>query len=292
MSLLQNLQQEDVDEELCNMLENSLKEIEETLVHLEDETLFKGKYDDCNGFLAINAGAGGTESCDWVEMLYRMYGRWVDKKGWKFREVDRVQGESAGLRKIVLYIEGENVYGQLKQERGIHRLVRKSPFDANNRRHTTFAAVYAMPEIEEEEQQAISPDQLEITMSRSSGAGGQHVNTKDTAVRIKHLPTGIMVQSQQERSQAQNKEIAMKFLQARLGEKLRVEREDLLNKIAGSKMDASWGNHVRSYVFDPYTLVKDLRSGHSTADVQSMMNGDLLDDFIMSVLKKERVNDE
>ncbi|MGE5197767.1 MAG: peptide chain release factor 2 [Deltaproteobacteria bacterium] len=259
---------------------------------LEFKTLLSGEFDKSSAILSINAGAGGTESCDWVSMLFRMYSRWAESRSYSIKTIDVLFGEEAGIKNITAMIEGDYVYGYLKAERGVHRLVRISPFDANKRRHTSFASVDVIPEIEEEIGLKIEEKDLRIDVFRSSGAGGQSVNTTDSAVRITHVPTGITVQCQNERSQYQNKQTAMKILKARLYEFERKKKEEELLKQYGSdKKKIEWGSQIRSYVMHPYSLVKDHRTDYETGDVSKIMNGGL-DELIEAYLKLQKTQNK
>jgi peptide chain release factor 2 len=251
---------------------------------LELDTLLSGEYDSSSAILEINAGAGGTESCDWVDILLRMYLRWAERRGYSAEVVSTVPGDVAGLKSVTVMINGRNAYGYLKHERGVHRLVRISPFDANKRRHTTFAAVDLIPELDDDVAVDINPDELKIDTYRSSGAGGQHVNKTDSAVRITHIPTGIVVTCQNERSQHKNREVAMKVLAARLAEVHRAQSDKRMAELRGDLRAIEWGSQIRSYVFQPYTMVKDHRTGHETGDVVRVMDGDI-DDFIQAELR-------
>ncbi len=244
-------------------------------------------YDDHNAIITIHSGAGGTESCDWVAMLLRMYVKWAEKEKFKFRVVDTNPGEEAGIKWVTAIVEGKNAYGLLKSEKGIHRLVRISPFDSNHRRHTSFASVEVLPDIEKDIEIEINEKDLKIEVFRAGGAGGQHVNKSSTAIRITHLPTGIIAQCQDERSQFQNKENAMKVLKARLFEKMQREQKEKLKKIQGEQKEIAWGNQIRNYIFHPYNLVKDLRSGIETSNTQAVMNGDITD-FMWAYLRWEK----
>lgn len=273
------------EESLVNEMMDELSAIESTLEDLEVKKMLSGEMDDKNCFLSINAGAGGTESCDWVHMLSRMYERWASKRGWKIEEVDMVPGEVAGIKSITYRLQGDYAYGYAKAEKGVHRLVRISPFDSNARRHTSFASVDITPEITDTIKIDIRPEELRVDTFRASGAGGQHVNRTDSAVRITHLPTNIVVSCQSQRSQIQNRETCMQMLKAKLYEKEVREREDKLRELGGEKKDIAWGSQIRSYVFQPYTLVKDTRTKHETGNIQAVMDGDL-DGFIKSYLKE------
>lgn len=259
-----------------------LEHVREELIRLETQaagleiqSILSGPFDRNNAILSINAGAGGTESCDWANMLLRMYTRWADDNNCKVKVLDIFAGEEAGIKNATLSIEGDTAYGYLKGEKGVHRLVRISPFDANKRRHTSFASVDVIPEVEEDTEVEINTEDLRIDIYRSSGPGGQSVNTADSAVRITHLPTGIVVQCQNERSQQQNRHTAMKLLRARLYELKCKEQEEKMAKEYGEKKRIEWGSQIRSYVMHPYTLVKDHRTGVETGNVARVMDGDL-----------------
>jgi len=241
-------------------------------------------HDHCNAYLSIYAGAGGTESCDWVSMLFRMYSRWVEKSGYTLSLIDILPGEEAGIKRVTVLIKGDYVYGYLKSEIGVHRLVRISPFDANARRHTSFAAVDALPEIEEEEEIEINENELRVDTYRASGAGGQHVNKTSSAVRITHLPTGIVVQCQSERSQHQNRRVALSMLKAKMCQIKEAEREKELSAAYDEKGEIAWGHQIRSYVLQPYSLVKDLRTGKETGNTQAVLDGEI-DEFMETYLK-------
>ena len=268
---------EDIPEDELNKLQ---KEIEE----LEIDTLFKGKYDGNNCYLEIHPGAGGTESCDWANMLLRMYERFLDKNGYTYKEIDKQDGDEAGIKSVTLFIEGNYPYGYLKNEKGVHRLVRISPFDAGKRRHTSFASVNVVPEFNNEINIEIKEDDLKIDVYHSSGAGGQSVNTSNSAVRITHLPTKTVVTCQTERSQLRNKEIAMQLLKNKLYEQTLAKQEETLKDITGVNTDISFGNQIRSYILEPYKLVKDHRSKYEDNEPLKVLDGELLD-IIKSVLK-------
>ncbi len=267
-------------EQITGELNSLTKEVDA----LEVQTVLSGEFDKNNAILSINAGAGGTESCDWANMLLRMYSRFADIKNFKVKMLDILPGEEAGIKNVTLRIEGAMAYGLLKSEKGVHRLVRISPFDANKRRHTSFASVDIIPEIEDDITIEITPDDLRIDIYRSSGPGGQSVNTTDSAVRITHLSSGIVVQCQNERSQLQNRQTAMKVLRARLYEKKRKEQDDKMAVEYGEKQKIEWGSQIRSYVMHPYTMVKDHRTDAETGNVAKVMDGDITL-FIESYLK-------
>lgn len=273
------------DADLLQELLVELKEIEEELAELETRKMLSGELDNKNCFITINAGAGGTESCDWAQMLHRMYTRWAQRRGWKVEQVDYLDGEVAGIKNATIKIIGPFAYGYAKAEKGVHRLVRISPFDSNAKRHTSFASVEITPEIEDDIQVEIKPEDVRVDTYRSSGAGGQHVNKTDSAVRLTHIPTNIVVTCQNQRSQLQNKETCFKMLRSRLYELEVFEREQKLRKESGEKKEIGWGNQIRNYVFQPYSLVKDTRTGHQEGDVQKVMDGDI-DPFIIMYLKE------
>jgi peptide chain release factor 2 len=269
-----------------DQLVQELQAIDKKLADLEIRKMLSGELDAKNCYLSINAGAGGTEACDWASMLVRMYQRWIAKRGWKMEILDFVEGEVAGIKNLTLKVSGPFAYGYCKAERGVHRLVRISPFDANARRHTSFASVDVTPEIDDAIAIDIKPDHLRIDTFRASGAGGQHVNRTDSAVRITHIPTGFVVSCQSERSQISNRETCMKMLRAKLYEKELFERESKLKEIAGEKKEIAWGSQIRNYVFQPYTLVKDTRTKYEVGNIDKVMDGELLDDFINAYLKE------
>jgi peptide chain release factor 2 len=277
---------EEGDDSTFAELTAEVPDIEKAVHTAELTTLLSGEYDTCNAILSIHAGAGGTESQDWVDILLRMYLRWAEDKKFKPQILDQMPGEEAGTKSVVVLIEAPNAYGFLRAERGIHRLVRISPFDANKRRHTSFAAVDVLPEIDDDSEIDINPDDLKIDTYRASGAGGQHVNKTSSAVRITHMPTGIVVQCQNERSQHKNKDMAMKILKSRIFERRRQEQEAKVSKIKGEMKDIAWGSQIRSYVFQPYTMVKDLRTREETGNINAVMNGEI-DQFIWAYLERE-----
>ena len=266
-------------------LTQELSAIEKEVAQLEVRKMLSHELDKNNCFLSINAGAGGTEACDWAEMLLRMYQRWASRRGFKVEVVDVLEGEVAGIRNVTLRLAGDYAYGYAKAEKGVHRLVRISPFDSNARRHTSFAAVDVSPEISDDIEVEVRPEDLRIDTYRASGAGGQHVNKTDSAVRITHLPSGIIVSSQQQRSQTQNKEACMKMLRSKIYEQKVEERQKKIEEIGGEKKEIGWGSQIRSYVFQPYTLVKDNRTKVEVGNVQAVMDGEI-DDFINAYLKE------
>ncbi len=284
---LYHLAAEEREESLEPEIVDSIRSLSSKVNSLETLSLYTGKNDDANAYLTIHAGAGGTEACDWVSMLLRMYLRWAESKEYDTEVVDLLPGEEAGVKSVTAYFKGPHAYGNLRTEIGIHRLVRISPFDANSRRHTSFASVFCTPEVAEDIEIDIEPKDLRVDTYRSQGAGGQHVNKTDSAVRITHLPTGIVAQCQNERSQHKNKDMAMKILRSKLYEHYEELREKKRQEQEMNKKDISWGNQIRSYVFQPYTMVKDLRTGVEVGNVQAVMDGDL-DQFIEAALK-ERV---
>lgn len=251
---------------------------------LELEILLSGQYDRNNAILTLHAGAGGTEAQDWVSMLYRMYVRWGERRGFKVETLDLLAGEEAGIKSCTFSIAGENAYGYAKAEKGVHRLVRISPFDASGRRHTSFASLDVIPEVANDAEITIDPEELRVDTFRSGGAGGQHVNKTDSAVRITHLPTGIVVQCQSERSQIQNRATAMRILAAKLLEVKRKQQEDEISEIRGEQQEIAWGSQIRSYVFHPYSLVKDHRTNMETGNVDAVMDGEI-DAFIAAFLQ-------
>jgi peptide chain release factor 2 len=272
------------DEELLNEAANVWINISPELDHIELLSFLSGKFDGNNAYFSIHAGAGGTESCDWASILMRMYRRWFERRGWKDEVIDIQQGEEAGIKSVTLKVAGEFAYGNAKAERGVHRLVRISPFDSNARRHTSFASVDVFPELTDDIEVEVDEKDLRVDVYRSSGPGGQGVNTTDSAVRITHLPSGIVVACQAERSQHKNRAAAMSILKARLYEKMEEERRKEADQIRGEKTDNGWGNQIRSYVLHPYQMVKDLRTEEETGNTAAVLDGDL-DRFIEAWLK-------
>ena len=281
------LAEEENDESVIELINEELSNVEKTVEEMRLAALLTGKYDKLNAILTLHAGAGGTEACDWTEMLYRMYICYTEKSGYSLTELDRLDGDEAGIKSVSFKVEGDCAYGYLKAEKGVHRLVRISPFDANKRRHTSFASLEVTPEIEEDNSIVIKDDEIKVDTFRSSGAGGQHVNKTESAIRITHIPTGIVVACQNERSQTQNKEMAMKMLISKLLEKREAERLERDNDIKGEIKKIEWGSQIRSYVFCPYTMVKDHRTGYETGDVNAVMDGDI-QGFINDYLKKSQ----
>lgn len=281
---MSDLLQVEEDEELAKDLLKSTDTLEKDIEKLEITTLLSGKYDNNNAILTIHPGAGGTEAQDWAEMLYRMYTRWANANGYEVKELDYLEGDEAGLKSVTFSVNGDYAYGYLKGEMGVHRLVRISPFDAGGRRHTSFASVEVLPEITDDIELDINPDDIKMDVYRASCAGGQHINKTSSAVRLTHIPTGIIVACQTERSQFQNRDTAMKMLKSKLLNLKEKEQKDTIDELKGIQMDIAWGSQIRSYVFCPYTLVKDHRTNYEVGNVQAVMDGDL-NGFIDSYLK-------
>jgi len=275
----------EADTELTEELFAEVDKLTEQAEKTQISALLRGEYDKSNAILSLHAGAGGTEAQDWVSMLFRMYKMYCEKSGYAVEVLDRLDGDEAGIKSITFIARGVNAYGYLKAEKGVHRLVRISPFDANARRHTSFASLEVMPEINDEVTVTINPDEIRVDTYRSSGAGGQHINKTDSAIRITHFPTGIVVTCQNERSQTQNREMAMTMLKSKLVELKEREAAEKAASIKGDLKKIEWGSQIRSYVFQPYTLVKDHRTGYEDSDIQSVMDGDL-EGFIIDYLKK------
>lgn len=275
---------EEMDNDLFSLFEEEYVEMESSFEDFEIKVLLSHEYDQSNAILEIHPGAGGTESCDWAEMLYRMYSRWADKKGFKVTTLDYQPGDVAGIKSVTFLVEGDKAYGFLKAEKGVHRLVRISPFDSGARRHTSFASLDVMPQFDDEIEIDIKPEDLIVETKRASGAGGQHINKTDSAVRMVHKPTGLVATCQNGRSQHENREEALRVLKSRLYQKMIEEQEAKLAEIKGEQKLIEWGSQIRSYVFHPYSLVKDNRTGHETSQVQNVMDGDL-DGFIFAYLK-------
>ena len=283
MALIE-LANEDEDLSLLEEAQSEVEAIKEELEKQRLQTLLTGEYDSKNAILTFHAGSGGTEAQDWAEMLYRMYNRWAEKGGFKVKTLDYLDGDEAGLKSAVILVEGLNAYGYLKSEAGVHRLVRVSPFDSSGRRHTSFASLEVMPEIAKDTEVHIPPEDIKMDVYRASGAGGQKVNKTSSAVRLTHIPTGIVVASQVERSQYQNRDVAMNMLISKLVEIKEREHLEKIEDIKGVQKEITWGSQIRSYVFMPYTMVKDHRTGFETGNIQAVMDGDL-DGFINAYLK-------
>lgn len=284
MSTLVELGIEESDDSVLSEVKSGYSELKEKIDNMKLDTLLSGKYDRLSAIITLHSGAGGTEAQDWCEMLYRMYNMWAERKGFKTEVIDYLDGEEAGIKSVTFSIEGLNAYGYIKSEKGVHRLVRISPFDSAARRHTSFASCEVIPELDEELDVEINPEDLRIDTYRSSGAGGQHINKTESAIRITHLPTGIVVTCQNERSQHKNKETAMKVLKSKLVEIAEREQKDKIDDLKGVQTEIAWGNQIRSYVFHPYSMVKDHRTNYETGNVNAVMNGDI-DGFINAYLK-------
>ena len=289
--VLIELSDEEEDLDMLDECRSACESFEKKLEEMTLSTLLSGEYDDSNAILTFHAGAGGTEAQDWNQMLVRMYQHWGEKKGFNVSMLDFLDGDEAGLKSAVLLVEGENAYGYLKGEMGVHRLVRISPFDSSGRRHTSFASLEVMPEIDDTVDVEINPDDLKVDYYRSSGAGGQKVNKTSSAVRITHIPTGIVCACQVERSQHQNREVAMKMLKSKLIEIKEREHLDKIDDIKGEQREIAWGSQIRSYVFMPYTLAKDHRTGFEMGNIQAVMDGDI-DGFINAYLKMESLKSQ
>lgn len=274
---------EEEDETVLDEVQQSFGDVSERYEKLRLQTLLTGEYDKNDAIFTLHAGAGGTEAMDWVEMLFRMYTRWAENNNFQTRVLDFLEGEEAGIKSVTVEVTGENAYGYLKSEKGVHRLVRISPFDASGRRHTSFASMDVMPMLDDSIKIDINPEDIKMDVYRSSGAGGQHINKTSSAVRLTHIPTGIVVACQTERSQFQNRDTAMKMLYAKLLELKEREQKEKISEIKGEQMDIAWGSQIRSYVFCPYTLVKDHRTGFEEGNVDKVMNGGI-DEFISAHL--------
>lgn len=284
VSTLVELGIEENDDSVLGEVKSGYSELQEKIDNMKLDTLLSGKYDKLSAIITLHSGAGGTEAQDWCEMLYRMYNMWAERKGFKTEVIDYLDGEEAGIKSVTFSIEGLNAYGYIKSEKGVHRLVRISPFDSAARRHTSFASCEVIPEVDEELDVEINPEDLRIDTYRSSGAGGQHINKTESAIRITHLPTGIVVTCQNERSQHKNKETAMKVLKSKLVEIAEREQKDKIDDLKGVQTEIAWGNQIRSYVFHPYSMVKDHRTNYETGNINAVMNGDI-DGFINAYLK-------
>lgn len=275
---------EEDDDTLLGEIKRDYEHVKETLDNMTLETLLTGKYDKCNAIMTFHAGAGGTEAQDWAQMLMRMYQMWAAKRGFGCETLDLLDGEEAGIKSATILISGLNAYGYAKAEKGVHRLVRISPFDASGRRHTSFASVEVMPEIEDDIEIKINPDDLRVDTYRASGAGGQHINKTDSAIRITHIPTGVVVSCQTERSQHKNRETAMKMLRSKLAEIAEQQHKEKIEDIKGVQKEIAWGSQIRSYVFHPYNMVKDHRTNYEVGNIGAVMDG-ALDDFINAYLR-------
>lgn len=286
LELMIDMAEEGEDEALAAEAEETCKQLSGKLEELRLRTLLNGKYDKNNAIISVHAGSGGTDAQDWAEMLFRMYTRWCEKKGYKAKLIDMQDDTEGGIKSATLLIEGENAYGYLKNEKGVHRIVRISPFDSSGRRHTSFSSLDVIPEIDEDVSVEINPEDLRVDTFRSSGAGGQHVNKTDSAIRITHIPTNIVVTCQNERSQHQNRDTAMKLLMSKLVELKEQEHKENLDELKGDYSQITWGSQIRSYVFHPYTMVKDHRTGAEVGNVNAVMDGDL-DYFINEKLKQK-----
>lgn len=276
--------EEEDDESVVPEIREMLDEFTETLDNMRIKTLLSGEYDSNNAILRLNAGAGGTEAMDWCSMLYRMYCRWAERKGFRIEELDYLEGDEAGIKSVTFQVDGENAYGLLKSEKGVHRLVRISPFNANGKRQTSFVSCDVMPDIEQDIDIEVKDEDIRVDTYRSSGAGGQHINKTSSAIRITHLPTGIVVTCQNERSQHMNKDKAMQMLKAKLYLLEQEKQEEKLSGIRGEVTDIAWGHQIRSYVLQPYTMVKDLRTNYERPQADAVLDGDL-DPFINAYLK-------
>ncbi len=289
ISTLCELAIDEQDESVIPEVEEDYKSFKDDFEELRLETLLTEPYDRNNAIMTLHAGAGGTEAQDWVQMLLRMYTRWAEKKGYTVRILDYLDGEEAGIKSVTFHVIGENAYGYMKSEKGVHRLVRISPFDSSGRRHTSFASVDVMPELSDDVEVNINPDDLRIDTYRASGAGGQHINKTESAIRITHLPTGVVVACQTERSQFQNKDTAMKMLKSKLVELKERENKEKIEDLKGIQMEIAWGSQIRSYVFCPYTLVKDHRTNYEMISVESVLDGQIegfINSYLASLSKK------
>ena len=283
LTTLVELAIEENDESVLDEVKKGYGKLQSDLESMKLETLLSGKYDKNNAILTLHAGAGGTEAQDWCEMLFRMYQHWAERRGYKTETLDYLAGEEAGIKSVTFLMEGLNAYGYAKSEKGVHRLVRISPFDSAARRHTSFASVEVMPEINDDINVQINPEDLRVDTYRSSGAGGQHINKTESAIRITHLPTGVVVTCQNERSQHKNRDIAMKMLKSKLVEIAEREQKEKIEDIKGVQMEIGWGSQIRSYVFHPYSMVKDHRTGYEVGNIGAVMDGDL-DGFVNAYL--------
>lgn len=287
INVMIEMAEESESREFCKEIEESFDELDKKIEAVRIKTLLNGPYDANNAIISVHAGSGGLDAQDWAEMVMRMYIRWSEKMGYKVKMLDNQYADEGGIKSATLSVEGENAYGYLKNERGVHRIVRISPYDSSGRRHTSFASLDVAPEIDEDIEVEINPDDIRVDTFRSSGAGGQHVNKTDSAIRITHIPTNIVVTCQNERSQHQNKENAMRVLKAKLVELAEKEHKDAIDQLKGDYSQISWGSQIRSYVFHPYTMVKDHRTGAEVGNVQRVMDGDL-EEFINAMLMAEK----
>ena len=288
-NILIELGNEANDESVIPEIKQNVRTIAKNIDKMEIENLLSGKHDKDNAIITIHPGAGGTESQDWAEMLYRMYSMWCEKNGYKLEELDYLEGDGAGIKSVTFSVIGQNAYGYLKSESGVHRLVRISPFDSAGRRHTSFAAVEVIPEVSDDVNVEINPEDLKIDTYRSSGAGGQHVNKTESAIRITHIPTNIVVSCQTQRSQIQNRDKAMKMLMSKLLELKEKENKERIEDLKGVQREIAWGSQIRSYVFCPYTLVKDHRTNYETGNVEAVMNGEIngfIDEYLKKMIKE------
>lgn len=287
INVMIEMAEESESREFCKEIEESFDELNKKIEAVRIKTLLNGPYDANNAIISVHAGSGGLDAQDWAEMVMRMYIRWGEKMGYKVKMLDNQYADEGGIKSATLSVEGENAYGYLKNERGVHRIVRISPYDSSGRRHTSFASLDVAPEIDEDIEVEINPDDIRVDTFRSSGAGGQHVNKTDSAIRVTHIPTNIVVTCQNERSQHQNKENAMRVLKAKLVELAEKEHKDAIDQLKGDYSQISWGSQIRSYVFHPYTMVKDHRTGAEVGNVQRVMDGDL-EEFINAMLMAEK----
>lgn len=285
LTVLVEMADEEEDLSVLDEVKSGIASLAEQMEQMKLETLLSGPYDKNNAILTLHAGAGGTEAQDWAEMLFRMYVRWAERRGFATETLDFLAGDEAGIKSVTFMISGLNAYGYAKAEKGVHRLVRISPFDASGRRHTSFASLEVMPELDDDVKIDINPDDLKVDTYRSSGAGGQHINKTDSAIRITHIPTGIVVSCQNERSQHKNRDIAMKMLMAKLMERKEQENKEKIEDLKGEQKEIAWGSQIRSYVFHPYNLVKDHRTGYEMGNIGAVMDGDL-DGFVNAYLKQ------
>ena len=286
VEVMMELAEEEDDDSMSEEIRGELESMRQDLDALKLTTLLNGEYDGCNALLSLHAGAGGTEAQDWTQMLYRMYVRYAERMGFKVKEIDLLDGDEAGVKSVTFEVDGDYAYGYLKAERGVHRLVRISPFDANARRHTSFSSLDVSPILEDDQDFEINMEDVRIDTYRAGGAGGQHVNRTDSAVRMTHIPTGIVAQCQNERSQVQNREVCLRILKSRLLELREREKEEQMADIKGEMKKIEWGSQIRSYVFQPYTMVKDHRTGYESGNVDDVMDGNL-DGFITAYLKMQ-----